>query len=93
MTLIYLFVRYAKLYYLTRNIFKHTTYLFILQIAKTFRDKHIPCDAIWMDIDFMDGFRLFTFDQVHYLGLTIVYIQLYHILQLISFLFFLGEFP
>ncbi|KAK6129905.1 hypothetical protein DH2020_036299 [Rehmannia glutinosa] len=33
------------------------------QIARTFREKGIPCDVIWMDIDYMDGFRCFTFDQ------------------------------
>ncbi|XP_057997223.1 uncharacterized protein LOC110646260 isoform X2 [Hevea brasiliensis] len=33
------------------------------EIARTFRKKGIPCDAIWMDIDYMDGFRCFTFDQ------------------------------
>ncbi|KDP39742.1 hypothetical protein JCGZ_02762 [Jatropha curcas] len=32
-------------------------------IARTFREKDIPCDVIWMDIDYMDGFRCFTFDQ------------------------------
>ncbi|KAF9597925.1 hypothetical protein IFM89_022627 [Coptis chinensis] len=36
----------------------------VLEIAKTFRKKGIPCDAIWMDIDYMDGFRCFTFDKV-----------------------------
>ncbi|XP_073014218.1 uncharacterized protein [Typha latifolia] len=35
----------------------------VLQIARTFREKSIPCDVIWMDIDYMDGFRCFTFDQ------------------------------
>ncbi|CAI9274853.1 unnamed protein product [Lactuca saligna] len=35
----------------------------VREIAKTFRDKGIPCDVIWMDIDYMDGFRCFTFDQ------------------------------
>ncbi|MQL96137.1 hypothetical protein Taro_028810, partial [Colocasia esculenta] len=33
------------------------------EIAKTFREKGIPCDVIWMDIDYMDGFRCFTFDK------------------------------
>ncbi|CAL5436010.1 unnamed protein product [Camellia sinensis] len=32
-------------------------------IARTFREKGIPCDVIWMDIDYMNGFRCFTFDQ------------------------------
>ncbi|KAK7407036.1 hypothetical protein VNO78_08676 [Psophocarpus tetragonolobus] len=35
----------------------------VLEVAKTFRKKSIPCDVIWMDIDYMDGFRCFTFDQ------------------------------
>ncbi|HUC84036.1 MAG TPA: TIM-barrel domain-containing protein [Candidatus Acidoferrales bacterium] len=34
----------------------------VRQIADTFRTKQIPCDAIWMDIDYMDGFRVFTFN-------------------------------
>ncbi|CAA6669562.1 unnamed protein product [Spirodela intermedia] len=35
----------------------------VMKIAQTFRDKGIPCDVIWMDIDYMDGFRCFTFDK------------------------------
>ncbi|CAL5188371.1 unnamed protein product [Lathyrus oleraceus] len=35
----------------------------VLEVAKTFREKSIPCDVIWMDIDYMDGFRCFTFDK------------------------------
>ncbi|GJT89620.1 heteroglycan glucosidase 1 [Tanacetum coccineum] len=35
----------------------------VREVAKTFRDKSIPCDVIWMDIDYMDGFRCFTFDK------------------------------
>lgn len=34
----------------------------VLEVAKTFRKKGMPCDVIWMDIDYMDGFRCFTFD-------------------------------
>ncbi|KAF5193014.1 Alpha-glucosidase [Thalictrum thalictroides] len=35
----------------------------VFQVAKTFRKKGIPCDVVWMDIDYMDGFRCFTFDK------------------------------
>lgn len=35
----------------------------VLDIAKTFREKEIPCDAIHLDIDYMDGYRVFTFDE------------------------------
>ncbi|XP_071917393.1 uncharacterized protein [Coffea arabica] len=35
----------------------------VREIARTFREKNIPCDVIWMDIDYMDGFRCFTFDK------------------------------
>lgn len=33
-----------------------------LDVADQFRQKHIPCDTIWFDIDYMNGFRIFTFD-------------------------------
>ncbi|MEM7755695.1 MAG: TIM-barrel domain-containing protein [Planctomycetota bacterium] len=35
----------------------------VKEVADTFRQKRIPGDVIWMDIDYMDGFRCFTFDQ------------------------------
>jgi alpha-glucosidase len=34
----------------------------VREIAAGFRDRDIPCDVIWMDIDYMDGYRCFTFD-------------------------------
>lgn len=33
----------------------------VKQIASEFRKRQIPCDAIYLDIDYMDGFRCFTF--------------------------------
>lgn len=35
----------------------------VREIARGFRDRHIPADVIWMDIDYMNGFRCFTWDQ------------------------------
>jgi len=34
----------------------------VRQIVDTFRAKRIPCDVLWFDIDYMDGFRVFTVD-------------------------------
>ena len=35
----------------------------VREIADNFRSRNIPCDAIWMDIDYMDGYRIFTFNE------------------------------
>ena len=35
----------------------------VKEIADTFRMKKLPCDVIWMDIDYMDKFKIFTFDK------------------------------
>lgn len=35
----------------------------VLEVARTFRALRIPCDAIYLDIDYMDGYRCFTWDQ------------------------------
>lgn len=32
-------------------------------IADSFREHQIPCDALFLDIDYMDGFRVFTWDK------------------------------
>ena len=34
----------------------------VRQIADEFRARRIPCDVIWLDIHYMDGYRIFTFD-------------------------------
>jgi alpha-glucosidase len=35
----------------------------VKEIMEQFRKREIPCDSVWMDIDYMDGFRCFTFDK------------------------------
>jgi alpha-glucosidase len=35
----------------------------VREIASTFREKKIPCDAIYLDIHYMDGYRCFTWDN------------------------------
>ena len=35
----------------------------ILAVAESFRSNQLPLDAIHMDIDYMDAFRVFTFDR------------------------------
>lgn len=37
----------------------------VLEIAEGFRKRNIPCDAIYLDIDYMDGYRCFTWNK-HY---------------------------
>ncbi|GGD42215.1 glycoside hydrolase family 31 protein [Muriicola marianensis] len=38
----------------------------VKQIASKFRKLKIPCDAIYLDIDYMDGFRCFTWDKTKF---------------------------
>ncbi|MFG0286478.1 MAG: TIM-barrel domain-containing protein [Phycisphaerales bacterium JB039] len=33
-----------------------------LEVASEFRQRDIPCDVIWLDIHYMDEYRVFTFD-------------------------------
>lgn len=35
----------------------------VMDIADEFRVRKIPCDVIWVDIDYMQGYRVFTFDD------------------------------
>lgn len=42
--------------------FSYTPASRVIEIADTFRIKRIPCDVMWMDIDYMDGYRIFTFN-------------------------------
>jgi alpha-glucosidase len=38
----------------------------VKQLAQTFRAKKIPCDAIHLDIDYMDGYRCFTWNKKYF---------------------------
>jgi len=38
----------------------------VKDITGEFRRLQIPCDAIYLDIDYMDGFRCFTWDKEHF---------------------------
>jgi alpha-glucosidase len=38
----------------------------VKEIAATFRQKQIPCDALYLDIDYMDGYRCFTWNKKYF---------------------------
>ena len=38
----------------------------VKELARKFRKLKIPCDALYLDIDYMDGFRCFTWDKKHF---------------------------
>lgn len=38
----------------------------VREIAARFRTEKIPCDAIYLDIDYMDGYRVFTWDKTRF---------------------------
>ncbi len=35
----------------------------VRQIARGFRERNIPCDVIYLDIDYMEGYRIFTWNR------------------------------
>ena len=35
----------------------------VRELAAQFRQRRIPCDAVYLDIDYMDGYRCFTWNQ------------------------------
>jgi alpha-glucosidase len=35
----------------------------VMAVARTFREKQIPCDALVLDIHYMDGYKIFTWNQ------------------------------
>lgn len=38
----------------------------VKEVANKFRELRIPCDAIYLDIDYMDGFRCFTWNKEYF---------------------------
>lgn len=40
----------------------------VREIASGFRERDIPCDVIWYDIDYYETFRCFTFDRSYFPG-------------------------
>jgi alpha-glucosidase len=38
----------------------------VKEVAQTFRDLEIPCDAIYLDIDYMDNYKCFTWNKKHF---------------------------
>ncbi|MBE3561151.1 MAG: DUF5110 domain-containing protein, partial [Ktedonobacteraceae bacterium] len=56
----------------------------VMQLATRLRERHHPCDAVWLDIDYMDGYRNFTWNpttfpdpasltqRLHAMGLRLV---------------------
>ena len=46
-----------------QNRWSYTPAARVREVADTFRQRQIPCEAIHLDIDYMDGFRCFTWDD------------------------------
>lgn len=38
----------------------------LFELDRKFRESDIPCDGLWLDIDYMQGYRVFTIDRSHY---------------------------
>jgi alpha-glucosidase len=38
----------------------------VRSVAREFRSRGIPCDVLYLDIDYMDGYRVFTWDEERY---------------------------
>lgn len=38
----------------------------VREIANEFRKRRLPCDVIWLDIHYMNGYRVFTFDPTRF---------------------------
>lgn len=35
----------------------------VMRLANEYREREIPCDVLWLDIGYMDGYRVFTWDK------------------------------
>jgi len=44
----------------------YQSYADLKRIADEYERREIPNDGLWLDIDYMDGFRVFTIDDVHF---------------------------
>ncbi|MEG1481315.1 glycoside hydrolase family 31 protein [Clostridium sp.] len=49
-----------------QNRFSYFTQEEVREIVKTFEEKQIPLDVMYLDIDYMDGFRVMTFKTPHF---------------------------
>lgn len=38
----------------------------VKEVASGFRKRNLPCDVIWMDIHYMQDFKIFTFDSIRF---------------------------
>jgi alpha-glucosidase len=46
--------------------FSYETAEEVRNLARTFRERDIPCDTIYLDIDTLDGYRVFTWDKTRF---------------------------
>lgn len=46
--------------------YSYTPQAKVEEVARTFREKKIPADVIYMDIDYMDGYRIFTWSPTNF---------------------------
>ena len=53
--------RWALGYHQSR--YSYRTEAEVRDVARAFRERGIPCDALYFDIHYMDGFRVFTWDR------------------------------
>lgn len=42
----------------------------LIELDKNFKKHGIPCDGLWIDIDYMNAFKVFTFNKAHFPSLS-----------------------